>query len=103
MLCEGGIAHPHKATILMLQGIDMSDLYSRHTLIEKDHTSEEYSDFQAKLAELNDDQIIELATALAIKFDPESNPTRSDYEAVLDESYWDEFYREYSRIVSKGK
>lgn len=78
----------------------MSDLYSRHTLIENDHTAEEYSDFQAKLAKLNDDQLVELANSLSIKFDHKSIPTRDDYENVLDESYWDEFYQAYTKIIS---
>ncbi len=78
----------------------MSDLHNRHTLIEKDHTSKEYSYFKAKLTKLSDDQIIELANALGINFVSGSNPTREDYEKVLDESYWDEFHQAYTKIIS---
>ncbi len=78
------------------------EFYKRHTIIENDHTEQEYVDFLRKLSSLNDKEIKLLATRLGIKFEvPSSAATRDDYEKVLDEVYWDDFYREYRYIINQ--
>lgn len=71
----------------------------RHMIIEDDHSAAEYADFRQKINQLSDAEIITLAKAVGIKFDSASLPDRTDFEAVLDEAYWDEFYSAYDSIV----
>lgn len=76
--------------------------YKRHTIIEEDHTSEEYADFIMKLEKLSDVEIKRLASSLGVIFEPGAQPNRADYIGVLDEVYWDEFYREYKKILKNN-
>lgn len=77
------------------------ELYKRHTIIENDHTRQEYADFLRKLSSLDNKEIELLATRLGIKFEAPSTATRDDYEKVLDEVYWNDFYREYRYIINQ--
>ena len=76
--------------------------YKRHTIIEEDHTPEEYADFTVKLEKLSDAQVETLANKLGVSFEPNAKPTREDYMGVLDEVYWDEFCREYEKILKNN-
>ena len=72
---------------------------TRHTLIEEDHTDIEWQEFRNKLERLDLSQLKRLAEALNIHFAEGAEVDPEEYRNVLDESYWDEFEREYVRVI----
>lgn len=73
----------------------------QHKLI--DPTLPDWTAAMQRLRQLNYEEVKRLAVRLGNHFSGDKSATKEDYISILDENYWDDFEREYQRIIDERR